>query len=198
MSIMEWFFTETIYGIIAIIAVIYLPIKALNKKFTKTPDAEFIAGILFFILILTVPSYPRFKFERETRAMLVEHKHMKIINETKWGDLIEPITWFHAPVGAFNVISPEPFVHSTEGFQAFKQIFFRYEEEPSLYLIEVNCKEKVHNTSEMQTNGKFHVISTENALSDSEYNTFCNTDWSEQLHAAKNFPKPGFGATNDR
>ena len=191
MALIEWFFTETIFGIVALIAPVYLALKFLNKKWGKAPNADIIAVALFFLLILTVPSYPRFKFERDTRAFLSEQTHMRIINETKWGDLVEPITWFYTSVGSFQVVSPEPLAHSPEGYKTFKEIFFRYEEEPTIYLHDVNCNEKLINTSEHKPDGTFGIIESSKELRDKDYETFCAYDWSKEIGAIQNMSKPG-------
>ena len=80
MNIILWFFTETIFGIAAITAAIYSIAKILHNKINKFPEPELIAGLAFFLLLMTLPSYPRYKFEKETIEQFEKNKHFRLVN----------------------------------------------------------------------------------------------------------------------
>src|ERR1700723_2220054 len=98
-----WFFTDRIFGALLITAVAYG-----IAKLVKVPVPEVVGVVVFVLCLLTLPTYPRYKFERDAFAELAKHPEYRIVEKTYWGSSTEPVTWFHHFVGHLRAIAPDP------------------------------------------------------------------------------------------
>ncbi len=182
MDFINWIFFDTIFGIATIVMATYGIVRLLFKdKENKTP--EIIAGVAFFTALLTIPSIPRYQFENEIREKINQSPWMRVVNETKWGDLTEILTLFVTPVGSFTLVMPnEPTIGG------FSVITFQYDEDPIESLIEPECSDETY-TYSYPHNGKFVYGTEEDGSFDVvkmqgwEHEQFCKSDWSKEKDA---------------
>jgi hypothetical protein len=137
MAMIEWFFTETIYGLIVLALPIYGLAYVFKKMVPRAPSPFAVAAVGFVLLLATVPSYPRFKFERDVLATLKGSPHAKVVATARYGDLLEPITWFYAPVGFVHAVSP----NSQLNGGGFRRVIWRYNEERTITDEEPDCED---------------------------------------------------------
>ena len=176
---MEWFFTQTIYGVAALAALLYALAFALKKAVPKAPDPFAVAAIGFVLLLATVPSYPRFKFERDVLAMLEQSPHMKVVATTRNGDLLEPITWFHAPTGFVHAVGPNSPI---EG--GYRRIILRYDEDPVVTFEDPDCENFTNWVSAPDPVGTVrYTTRTPEPLSQADRELFCEMDWTAEQEA---------------
>ena len=137
MGFVDWFLTQTIFGIAILIVPIY-GIAYLFKKFVPGFPSPFaVSAVCFVLLIATVPSYPRYKFEKQALSMLERSPHAKIIAKTYSGDITEPITWIRTPLGFVHVVYPD---FPLEG-GGYYRVIMRYDEEPQITIENPDCKD---------------------------------------------------------
>lgn len=175
----ESLFTKSIYGIAAITAVSYFIALGLKKIFPKSLDPGAIAVIFFFVALLTIPSIPRYKFESNSLSSIEGKDWIRVINKTKWGDLLEPLTWFNAPTGSIYIVMPN---NPIDG--GFRDVLFRYEEKPRVRISDPDCSDKTISYSEPDGNGIFRYSSKEALrMTDKEVQIYCEYDWSKEKEA---------------
>ena len=177
-GILNWLFVESIYGIVIVGSSIY-GIANYIKRFLpkeiilKIPDLTPIFGVLFIIYISTVPTYPRYKFHKEALKVIENlPPHSHVINQTYWGDIIEPITWFKSFIGSVYIVLPNDIIT-----QGFKTILFRYEEEPEINIVDANCKNKTISFSTPDKDGVFKYTTFSEKITEFDFDIFCKTDW---------------------
>ena len=91
-SIINWLFIETIYGIVLICGVVYFLVKGIKKLIPAFPSPEILASLAFFIGIFTLPSIPRYQFEKEAFLQIEAGKDwVMVVNKTKLSSIIEPL-----------------------------------------------------------------------------------------------------------
>jgi hypothetical protein len=173
-ALIEWFFTETIYGMVVLLLPIYGLAYALKKLVPKAPQPFAVAALGFVLLIATLPSYARFKFERETLAAIERSPNTKVVATTRWGAIAEPITWFHAPVGFFNTVTPDsPLMGG-----GYRRVILRYEEQPTITLEDPDCEEFTNWVSAPDSGGTMRYTTTyPRPMTPDERELFCNTKW---------------------
>ena len=170
-----WFFTDRIFGTLLFTAGAYGV-----AKLVKVPVPEVVGVVVFVLCLLTLPTYPRYKFERDTFAELAKHPEYRIVEKTYWGSSTEPVTWFHHFVGHVRAIAPDP-MNSPEDGAAFKGIVFSYKEEPREWMYDVWCKDSQMSSASPDDNGVFRLTSKDwQPISAEDRMVFCDTDWSKQ------------------
>jgi hypothetical protein len=175
-SVVTWLFAKTIYGVAAVAALVYLALRALRKTFPSLPQPAFLAVPVFVIGILTLPSVPRYQFERETLARIEGKGWIRIVNRTNWGSLTEPLTWLRAPLGSITIVMPNSPI---EG--GFRQVTMRYEETPVVSIVEPDCADSTISRSRPDQAGVFrYTTATPEKMRDEERKWYCEHDWSTE------------------
>lgn len=181
LDIIQWFFTETIYGIGALTFAVYGLSVLANKHIKKFPAPPIITALAFFLFLFTLPSYPRYKFESETLAQFEEREHFKLVNTAKWGDLIEPMTWLKTPIGFFHFVSPDPSAYHPETGGSFKSIILRYEEAPIQELVDADCENKEISIYEPDEEGVLRYTDRfGDEMTEKEIDIYCENDFTKE------------------
>ena len=180
-SIIIWFMTDRIFGIMILAAGAYG-----LAKLIKLPVPEVFGVVVFLIGIITLPSHPRYKFENDTYAELAKHPEYRIVQTTYWGSFAEPLSLFHSFVGHFRAVAPDPISSDeNENMSTFRQIVFRYDAEPQEWMFNVFCKENKMSSSIRERDGKFHLLSKDwEPISNKNKALFCESDWKSETEYA--------------
>lgn len=180
MAALEWFFTQTIYGLFVLAALVYGVATLLKKVVPRSPSPTIVAALAFGVLLASVPSYPRFKFERDTLAVLKSSPQTKVVATTQWGDLAEPLTWFGAPIGSFHTVTP---AHPLQG-GGFHRVILRYGEPPLITLEDPDCEDNTKLVSAPGRDGFMHYTTKEPLpMSSEDIELFCKADWTREREA---------------
>jgi hypothetical protein len=180
-SIAKWLFLESIYGIAVIAAAVYFVALGINKIIPKSPNPGILAGLAFLIALFTLPSLPRYQFEKESLSQIEGKEWLRIINETQWGSVTEPLTWFNAPIGSIFMVMPNSPI---EG--GFREVLLRYEEEPRITMSDPDCSDKAILYSEPDSEGVFRYTSrTPQPMNEQEIAIYCEYDWSNEKEALR-------------
>lgn len=180
-SVLSWVFVKTIYGVVGIAAAVYVVLIVLKKAFPRLPEPAFIAVPVFLIGLFTVPSLPRYQFERDVMAKIEGKDWVRVVNKTHWGSLTEPLTWLRTPVGSVTIIMPNSPI---EG--GFRQVTMRYEEETRVSMVYPDCSTLTILYSRPDKEGVFRYTSNAPAkMSDEEQRWYCQYDWSKEREALR-------------
>lgn len=172
---------KTIYGVVGVAAVVYVALRALRKPFPRLPEPAFIAVPVFLIGLFTVPSLPRYQFERDTLAKIEGKGWIRVVNRTNWGSLTEPLTWFRAPLGSITIVMPNSPI---EG--GFRQVTMRYEEAPAVAIVEPDCTTSTILYSRPDQAGVFrYATAAPVKMRDEEKKWYCQYDWSMEKEALR-------------
>lgn len=187
--------------IIVICGVIYLISRLIfnNILRIKKEVPEIIAAISYVILLFILPSLPRYEFEKKIRYA-VSKSHSKIISEAGLGDIIEPLTLFNTPIGIFKIAS----IYDIITKNLFQITVLRYNEEPIVYLANVDCNTKLYTPGFPRTEdggiamlniwgedtGFVYAVDKQGAfivqeMDDKEHESFCVYDWSKERNAIR-------------
>jgi hypothetical protein len=178
-SILSWLFFHTIYGLVAVAALLYVALRELRKRFPRVPNPTFVVGPVALIGLFVLPSIPRYLFEKRTLAQIEGKGWMRVVHTTKWGDILEPLTWVNAPIGSFTIIMPEPPV---EG--AFRQMIIRYEKEPIIRTVEADCSQSTIHYAEPDKDGIFRYTTPYSVeMSALQKRWYCEYDWTREEEA---------------
>jgi len=180
MSWIETFLFNTVWGIALLASPIFV-IAWIFHKISKGPYVPYyIAGSLAFLILLTAPSIPRFLFEKRILEQTKDIPGLRLVNKTKWADIVEPITWFYTPYGYFRFVRPEEFGIMAGGRRSFREFIFRYKEKPEVYIIEVFCDDEEYAVAAPDESGVFRLLNKDWLKLDSEDRAlFCDRDWTE-------------------
>jgi len=180
-SVARWFFIDSIFGAALIAAGLYFVAAGIKKLAPKFPNPFAISAIFFFVSIFTLPSIPRYEFEKEALSQIEGKGWIRVINKTKWGDITEPLTWFHAPVGSVFTVMPESPLEDS-----YREILLRYKEEPRIRLSEPDCQEKTIRYSEPDSEGVFRYKSLERqTMNEQEMAIYCESNWTKEKEALR-------------
>jgi len=180
-SMLSWVAFQSIYGIGAIAAAAYFLANGLKKISPRFPD-PFIPAVLVFVLALfTLPSIPRYQFEKDTLADMEGKAWVRVISTTKIGDLVEPLTWFHTPIGSFFLVMPNS---PMEG--GFREMLLQYDEEPQIRMTDPGCMDGSIFYSAPDKEGVVRYTSVEpQRMSSQEISMYCDYDWSTEIEALR-------------
>jgi hypothetical protein len=193
------FASDNIYGFIPILAIVYGIFFLVKKLFSRFPDPLIFVVLTFFIGLFTLPSLPRYFFEEETIERYKNRSEWRLVNITRNGAIIEPLTWFNAPIGHFNFVTPIPnalydfnsgshsFLLETVNFErgvtkeiasvdcASKKIIYASRDGEFLPFLDVwgNDTGYKYRTKDYQEMDKYNF-----PYEDYDYKTYCQTDYS--------------------
>lgn len=178
-SIAKWLFLNSIYGVFVVGFAAYAIALGLRKVTPKAPSPAIIAGVVGVLALFTLPSIPRYQFAREALSQVEGKKWIHIVNETKWGDLTEPLTWFNAPVGSIFAVMPNGPI---EG--GFREILLRYEEQPRVTMTEPDCTDHTILRAEAAKDGVFrYTTATPDKMTSQDVSIYCDHDWRSEKDA---------------
>ena len=180
-SIARWLFIDSIYGIAIIAAAVYFVAAGIRKIIPKFPNPYAIAAIAFLVALFTVPSIPRYEFEKEALSQIEGKEWIRVINKTNWGSITEPLTWFHAPVGSIFIIIPNSPI---EG--GYREVLMRYEEKPRIRMSDPDCTDRTIWYSEPDSEGVFRYTTPKaQSMNEQEVSIYCEYDWTEEKEALR-------------
>jgi hypothetical protein len=178
-SLLSWLFFHTIYGIIGVAALLFVALRELKKRIPKAPEPLYIVGPVVLIGFLVLPSIPRYLFEKRTLAQIESKGWMRVVNTTKVGDILEPLTLVKTPIGSVTIIMPEP---PMEG--SFRQIMLRYEAEPLVLAVEADCARSTISFAPPDKDGVFRYVQPASVeMSALQKTWYCEYDWTREKDA---------------
>jgi hypothetical protein len=178
-STIKWIFIDSIYGIAIIAAIAYFLAFGIKKIIPKFPKPEFFAGFIFFIALFTIPSIPRYQFEKNALAQIDGKPWIRVINKTKWGDITEPLTWFNAPVGSIFIVMPNDI-----SIGGFREVLMQYDKEPKVSMSDPDCTDNTIFHSVPDSEGTFRYTSNEaKQMTEKEIKMYCEYNWSLEKQA---------------
>ena len=188
MDYLNWylnFAANNIYGFIPIIGTIYGFFFILKKVFKKLPNPLIFAGLSFFICIFTIPSIPRYNFENNVLLKYKNAGEFKLVNSSKWGALVEPVTLFKTPIGFFHYVSPV--THSSwKNFneneeREFRSHIYRYSEPTRTQIINVHCSDMLISISE-PIGGVYKYLVFNEKMNDNQKKIYCKTNFQNETN----------------
>ena len=179
-----WFFTS-VYGIGLVAAVTFFILNGLRGRREGDHVPAMVAVAIVVLGMTTLPSIPRYAFEDQIMATIQDKPWVKVVNKTKIGTLIEPLTWFNAPVGSISVVTPGDAL--TPGFH---MVIFSYGQKEVAALVEPDCATRMIDYSYAGEDGIYRADEQfwNQRMSDKDYELYCKTDWTEarrQVNAAR-------------
>ncbi len=178
-AVANWLFFDSIYGVLVLAAITYGVFWAVNCVVPKTPNPVLFAAAVFFLGLFTLPSIPRYQFERKVASQIEGKAWIRVVNRTRWGDLAEPLTLFAAPVGSFTLVMPNDPI--TGGY---REVLMRYGEEPMVSLVTPYCKDLTVQYSRPDPKGVFrYTTARAQKMTKVERETYCQHDWTPEKKA---------------
>lgn len=178
------FAAENIYGFLPIMIVVYFVFVLLRKIFSNLPHPGVFVGLAFFIALFTIPSMPRFNFEKEILSKYSSAGEFKLVNKAGWGALHEPITLINTPTGFFHYVMPvAPAVFGSfdkNMEREFRSKIHRFDEPEISQIVNVNCPYNSISKSEPQ-DGIFRYTHFNEQMNDSERKIYCETDYEPEV-----------------
>lgn len=178
-SIIEWIFFKSIFGIVGLSAALFYLLILAKAHVPFIPNPVVIVGPLLLLGLVTVPSIPRYQFESKVTKTISGVDWIRILNSTRVGSLIEPLTWFDAPMGSITIAQPEA---PTVG--GFRVINFRYNEETTVRNAEPECANSTIRWSSPDKTGTLRYTTPDaQKMSPIETMWFCSDDWAKERNA---------------
>ena len=178
-SIAQWVFLDSIYGIAIIAFAVYFLSLGIKKVIPPFPNPAILGALAFLITLFTLPSLPRYQFEKEVFSQIEGKDWVRVINKTKWSSLIEPLTWFNTPYGSFFIVSPNS---PLEG--GFSEVLMQYEREPIMSMSYPECANNTIMHTRPDSEGVYRYTSTKpEAMTEQELTMYCQYDWSKENEA---------------
>ena len=182
-GIINWIFFESIYGVLIIAGIFFGITTILKNIIPNLPDLTAIVGLIFFVLLFTMQTYPRYKFHKkalETIENLPPYAH--VINKSYWGDIVEPATWFKNFIGSVYIVSPDDSISSIGSSNQFKSMLLRFEEDPEITLISTDCESRTKTESHPVDGAwKFKSSDLDAKMNNLDIEVFCETDWKKEI-----------------
>lgn len=180
-AIAKWLFFDSIYGTVIIAAVTYGVFWAVRRAIPKMPNPAIFAVVVGLLGLFTLPSVPRYQFERKVASQIEGKAWIRVVNRTKWGDLTEPLTLVATPVGSFTLVMPNDPI--TGGY---REVVMRYGEEPMVSMVEPDCKDFTVLYARPDPEGVFrYTTAGEQKMTKLEQETYCQHDWTPEKEALR-------------
>jgi hypothetical protein len=178
-SLLTWLLVHTIYGVLAVAGLLYVALREAKRRFPRFPEPLYIVGPLFLIGVVVVPSIPRYQFEKQTLAQIEGKGWIRVVNQTRIGDVLEPLTWVKTPVGSVTIIMPEP---PTE--DQFRLVVMQYGKEPRVSMADPDCARSKIIYAEPGKDRVFrYTTQSPVQMSPVERSWFCDYDWTREKEA---------------
>jgi hypothetical protein len=182
MALVQWLFTETIYGAFLLCLAIYWVASLVKKLFKAAPRPSVVAVLAFVVLAATLPSIPRYQFQAQGLKMAEEHPEYKLAWTARYGDIVEPLTLINTPIGFFKFVSPDPLTYQRGKDGNFHTVILRYREDRHEMIVDANCEDKTMFTSEPDSSGVFRYTTEKSMkMSKQDIEIYCDADYSEQM-----------------
>ena len=180
LAFIEWFLTNTIYGISGVAVVIAGISYVFRKYFLWLPNHFAIGGIVLIILLFSVPTYTRYKFHEQVNDLLSRSPHVRVIRKEHWGDISEPLTWFFDFIGSIELVGLNSFPDP-----GYTRLIMQYEGEPILFKEDPDCEDNTISISEPDIKGVFRYTSWGIQMKPEDIILYCDTDWAPQKEALR-------------
>ena len=185
MEIISDFFFGTIWGGAVIAAIAYGVAWLLGRLLKRSLFPEAVFAVVIIACFATFPSIPRYQFESDVRDKLKKAPWARVIEEVRWGDVTEPLTWFSTPVGHFKIASPDPIT-----IDRFNISIVQFNTgEPTPHIIDVYCESKTYSDSVPDNEGVFRVLPNDVEMTKLEYREYCETRWETERQALRDMLK---------
>ena len=178
-AVLKWIFIDTIYGVAAISSLTYAIFWAIKQVAPKAPSPIIVASAIGFLGLLIVPSLPRYLFQRDLLSQLEEQPWIRLTQQTRWGDLTEPLTWIWTPISAATLVMPnEPTIGG------FTRVTARYGEKPIVEMADPDCDDFTIEYAAPDREGFFRIGESK-PITDQERQTYCFDDWTAEREALR-------------
>jgi len=187
-SILSWLFFESMIGIVVITGIVLIVFILLQKVIPKAPNPLYIACAVFFIGLFTLPSIPRYKFEKDVFTELNGKDWVRIVDKIKRGHIAEPLTLIKTPVGYFKAVMPnvdDIVMPNSDDIAAFTEGIFQYKKEPILSIVITDCnKHIILQYSQPDNEGVYRQLLEEPIkMNEDEKRIYCEYDWTKEKQA---------------
>jgi hypothetical protein len=180
-SVAKWLFFDSIYGIVLIAVLTYGIFWAIKRAVPKTPNPAIFAVVVSLLGLFTLPSVPRYQFEREVASQIEGKAWIRVVNQTRWGTLTEPLTLVATPVGSFTLVMPNNPI--TGGF---REVLMRYGEETMVSMVEPECEDYTVLYARPDPEGVFrYTTMAAQKMTKLERETYCQHDWTREREALR-------------
>ena len=182
-SLLDWLFCHTIYGMLGVAVLVYLLFRDLRKTSPRFPKPALIAGLVFLVGAGTLPSIPRYQFHKEMLELTLQtdDRFSVVASTTRRRSMTEPLTWVNPPIGAATVIWPQM-------WPRFENRFFertrRYGEQPAESVVEADCVQSTIRYTQPDESGILRPVTPSPVrMVARERDWYCEHDWSREKEA---------------
>ena len=179
-SLLNWLFFHTIYGMLGVAVLVYLLFRDLRKTSPRFPKPALIAVLVFLVGVGTLPSIPRYQFHNEMLKLTLQtdNRATSVASTSRWRSMTEPLTWVNPPIGAVTVIYPLM-------WPRFENRFFestrRYGEQWADSVVDADC---VQSTIRYTRPGILYPLRPSPVkMTAREKDWYCEHDWSREKEA---------------
>jgi len=190
LSLLNWLFLHTIYGMLGVAILVYLLVRDLRKTFPRFPGPALLAGLVFLVGVGTLPSIPRYRFHNEMLELMLRIENGgRVASTSKWRSLTEPLTWVNPPIGAVTLTWPQSshFVGDGQriGLAPFENRFYewtlRYAEKPAEALVYADCVQSTIRYRRPDEWGILQPVTPSPVkMVTREKDWYCEHDWSRE------------------
>jgi hypothetical protein len=176
-SLAQWFFLDSIYGGILVVAAVYSVAKFVKFRHASSPNPEVLAGVVLVLCFLILPAIPRYYFERQTLDELDGKNWIRITNETYAGAIWLPVTWVKTPLYSITAVMPE--LIEADSYQLIRLTF---DKEPYVASVTAWCEDSNIWFAEPDKAGTLRYTERR-SMRQAERQLYCESDWGEQRDA---------------
>ena len=177
---------QNIYFWLPILGGVYGLAYLARKYRSRAPDPFAVAGVGFFLLLLVLPSLPRYMFGDITRNQLSnDEPWFHFIESGSFGSLTEPMTWIVAPEDDLLFVSPNVYFmtggmpyNKDNSRNTFISMRVTYNSGKAFELIEMDCASSMVSRSFTDGSGVSRALPARRAEAP-ELEVFCNRDYSD-------------------
>jgi|SRR5215470_8121847 len=181
-SLLNWLFCHTIYGMLGVAALVYLLFRDLRKTFPRFPEPALVAGFVFLVGVGTLPSIPRYQFHNEMLQVALQiDGRARVGSTSRWRSMTEPLTWVNPPIGAVTVIWPQMWL---ENRPVFYESTRRYGEQWAESVVDADCVQSTIRYTRPDESGILRPVTPSPVkMIARERDWYCEHDWSQEKEA---------------
>lgn len=177
---------QNIYFWLPILGGIYGVAYLARKYHSRAPDPAAATGVGFILLLLVLPSLPRYMFGDITKNQLsIDEPWFHFIESGSFESLTEPMTWLFAPEDDLLFVSPNVYFmtggrpyNKDNGRNTFISMRVTYNSGKAFEMIEMDCESSMVSRSFTDKSGVSRALPARTAEAP-EVEVFCDRDYSD-------------------
>lgn len=181
-SLVLWF-ARNYYAMALLCVPVFVFFWGLKKRFEKAPDPIVSTLIVGVAIMLLLPTYDRFDFERKTSAGLKMGRSFafKIVKTEPLRDIAEPLTWFIDFTGVYMASMPKPLTYEQGKYGSFDFRTMVYGQHPEKIYVDARCRERTVDIQARDRQRVFQTVAVGQEMDEFQFRVFCETDYREQI-----------------